>query len=128
MGRRIMWLLSLPLAAGGWLTAHWLMHVVVANDGHEGRMLSEAGHQSYGAAHLCVACALMLVLLLALTLTRPVLVLRYELGQRLAARLAPRPLVLPAPLLSAWLEPELARPPILATGHGERAPPTPALT
>jgi hypothetical protein len=124
MGRRLLWLLWLPLAAGGWLIAHWLMHAVVATEHHEGEMVSEAAHHSVGTVHMCAACATMLLLFVALLLARPALVLGYELGQRLVARLAPRPPAWTiAPQLPAWLEPQLARPSILATGHGERAPP-----
>jgi hypothetical protein len=37
--RRVVWLLSLPLAAVGWLTAHFLAYMLV-----EPQLLSEAGH------------------------------------------------------------------------------------
>jgi hypothetical protein len=124
MGRRALCLLWLPLAAGGWLNAYWLMHLL-APDPHGAAM---AGH-SLGPLHLCGACVLMLALLLVLIIARPVLVLGSELELRLAAGRAPRPrLALVAPLLLIWLAPELARPPILASGHSERAPPPPAPT
>jgi hypothetical protein len=126
MGRRIVWLLSFPLAVCVWFAAHWLMHVVSAPDRHHSRM-AEAGHQGFEPGYMCAACALLVLLLLTLMLTRPALVLGYELGQRLAARLVPRPFTWTAPPASRRHEPELFRPPILATGHGERAPPRAAI-
>jgi hypothetical protein len=122
MGRRALWLLSLPLAAGVWLSAHWLMDLL-ASDSHEARTVRE----SVGPLHLCGACVLILALLLVLIIARPVLVLGSELELRLAAGRAPRArIALLAPLPLIWSVPELALPPILASGHGERAPPQPA--
>jgi hypothetical protein len=186
------WLLSLPLAAGGWLTAHWLAYELVTP---QGRMMSDAGHHYLGAAPLFVAFAITLLLagialavhdgvrrvpqsrvpvwpialvsplgfvvqehlecliglhgfptgavldttflvglalqlpfaLTAALLARTLSVLCRALGVRLTSGRAPRPLfLLPPPALPAGLEPELARPPILATRHGGRAPPVPA--
>jgi hypothetical protein len=186
-------LLLLPLAAAGWLTAHWLAYVLVAPDAHEReRLLADAGHGYLGAAPAALAFAGTLALagfaiaihdglrrrdparipvwpvalvpplgfaaqehlerlierhafpvdaaleptflagmalqlpfaLGALLLVRAVLALGHLLGRGLTARTSPRPLAHALPLtLPGWLEPELARPPILATGHGERAPP-----
>jgi hypothetical protein len=63
----------------------------------------------------------------AAVLARALSALGYALGLRLAVG-APRPLAwVPPPVLPASLEPELARPPILATRHGGRAPPAAAL-
>jgi hypothetical protein len=116
MGRRTL-LLSVPLAAAGWLTAHWLTHMIVGPE--HGHM-----HHYLGFAPMCAACVLMLVLLLALVLARPVLALGYELGERFVIVRAPRaPVWAMPPLLPALPEPSLARPPVLATGHGGRAPP-----
>jgi len=192
-----MWLLLLPLAAVGWLIAHWLAYVLVAPDAHHrARLLSDTGHGYLSATPAAVACAGTLVLagfaialhdglrqrerarvpvwpvgvvpplgfavqehlermiergafpldaaleptfvagmalqlpfaLGALLLVSAVLALGHLLGCGLTARRSPRPLVraLP-PSLPGWLEPELARPPILATGHGERGPPVPVV-
>jgi hypothetical protein len=108
-----------PLAAFGWLSASWLLHGL-APEHHEAGMV---GHW-FDAMPLCAGCVVMLALLLGLVLVRPVLVLGSELAQRLAAGCAVRPrfaLVRALPLI--WLAPDLGRPPILATGHGERGPP-----
>lgn len=196
-GRRFVWLLSLPLAAVGWLGAHSLAYVLVAPDADEhAQLLSETGHGYLASAPVLVACAITLlfagvalaihdglhgaerasvpvwpVALLpplgfavqeylerlfelnafqlgtaleptflvgtalqlpfavgALALARAVLALGHALGRGLAVRRLPRPSAcsLP-PFVESWFEPELARPPILATGHGERAPPPRAL-
>jgi hypothetical protein len=192
------WLLSLPLAGAGWLTAHWLGYAFGApGPGHQEPMLSDAGHHYLGAEPVFVAFAITLLLagialaihdgvrrtpparvpvwpialisplgfavqehlecligmhsipagaalepsflvgmalqlpfaVAAVLLARTLVALGHSLGHRLAVARVPRP---PAwfapPLLPAWLEPELARPSILATGHGERAPPRPAVT
>jgi hypothetical protein len=195
--RRFVWLISLPLAAVGWLGTHSLAYVLVEPDADErGHLLSEAGHGYFAAAPLLVACAVTLlfaglalavhdglrgaerasvpvwpVALLpplgfavqeylerlfelnafqlgtaleptflagmalqlpfavgALVLARAVLALGHALGQGLAVRRLPRPSAysLP-PFVQSWFEAELARPPILATGHGERAPPPRAI-
>jgi hypothetical protein len=119
MGRRALWVPWPLLAAGGWLIAHWLMHVL-APDSHEPGMV---GH-SFLALHLCAACVLTLALLLVLLLAGPVLALGSELRLRLAAGRAPRPSLALLPHLPLmWPAPHLDRPPILASGHGERAPP-----
>jgi len=191
--RRVVWVLSLPLAVAGWLAAHWLAYVLIAPDAdHRARLLSQTGHGYLGVAPVIVACAVTLLLaglalaiheglrggararvpvwpialvpplgfavqehlerlielnafpvgatleptflvglalqlpfaLAAVVLARAVLALGHALGHRLAAARARRPSArAAAPLRRAWPEPELARPPILATGHGERAPP-----
>jgi hypothetical protein len=196
-GRRATWLLLLPLAAVGWLTAHWLAYVLIEPDAHHrARLLSEAGHGYLGAVPAAVACAGTLAItgfaialhdglrhrerarvpvwpvalvpplgfavqehlerlierhafpvdaaleptflagmalqlpfaLGALLLVRAVLALGHLLGRGLTARRSPRPLARALPLNPpGWVEPELARPPILATGHSERGPPVPAL-
>jgi hypothetical protein len=57
------WLVSLPLAAGGWLAAHWLAYALVASQGgHHGRALSDAGHGYLGAAPVFAAFAITLLL------------------------------------------------------------------
>jgi hypothetical protein len=141
MGRsRFVWLLSLPLIAGAWLLAHQLMHAVaparpeaaMASDGAPARpeaaMASDGAHHALSAAPLCAACAAMMMLLLVLLSARPAVALGYELAERVALVRVPRPPAWYAPSpRCAWLEPELARPPILATGHSGRAPPRPAL-
>jgi hypothetical protein len=112
-------LLSLPLAVAAWLGAYWLMHLLVP-DHHGDSMVGE----TVGPLHLCGACVLLLALLVVLISARPVLVLGSELEVRLAVGRAPRlrfALLPPLPLI--WLAPDLARPPILASGHGGRAPP-----
>ena len=60
----------------------------------------------------------------ALLAARAVLALGHEVGRALAAPRSLRPATCPI-VLNALdrLEPELARPPILATGHSERGPP-----
>jgi hypothetical protein len=64
-----------------------------------------------------------------LTLARGVLAIGYALGRELAVAQAPRPRSCAvAPVLPAPAAPELIRPPILATGHGGRAPPALAVT
>jgi hypothetical protein len=197
-GRHAVWLLVLPLAAVGWLTAHSLGCLLVAPDAHDRAQLhAEAGHgYVFVAAPVVVACAGTLLLvglalatsdglrgrarsrlpgwpvalippvgffvqehierwiaanefpvdaalepaflaglalqlpfaLAALLVARTVLTLGHQLGRALAAPRPPRPradAIAPNPL--ARLEPELARPPILATGHGERGPPLAAV-
>jgi hypothetical protein len=197
-GRHAVWLLLLPLAGVGWLTAHWLACVLVAPDAHDrARLHSEAGHGYLGAAApLLVACAGALLLvglalaiadglrgrahsqlpgwpvalvpplgfavqehlerwiasdafpvgaaleptflagialqlpvaLGALLAARAVLALGHLLGRALPAPRSPRPrarAIERNPL--GRLEPELTRPPILATGHGERGPPLPTV-
>jgi hypothetical protein len=119
MGRRVSWPVWSTLAAFGWLSAYWLLHVSAPAD-HKAGM----GGHLFDAMPLCAGCVVMLALLLGLVLARPVLVLGSELSLRLAARCAVRPrfaLVRALPLI--WLAPDLDRPPILATGHGERGPP-----
>ena len=119
MGRRVSWPVWFPLAAFGWLSAVWLLHGL-APEHHEAGMV---GHW-FDAMPLCAGCVVMLALLLGLVLARPVLVLGSELALRLAAGCGVRPrfaLVRALPLI--WLAPDLDRPPILATGHGERGPP-----
>jgi hypothetical protein len=85
--------------------------------------MAGAGHDYLGVVPLCAA-SVMLVLLAALALARPVLVLGYKLATGLAAGLAPRASACPAtPAAPAWAAPDLFRPPVLATGHCGRAPP-----
>jgi hypothetical protein len=193
-GRHSAWLLVLPLAAVGWLTAHWLACMLVAPAPHgRAQLHAEAGHGYLGTATpVVVACATALLLaglalaiddglrgrarsrapswhialvpplgfatqehvelwiasnafpvdaaleptflaglalqlpiaLGALLVARAVLALGHVLGRAIAVPRSPRPrarAVAWNPL--ARLEPELARPPILATGHGERGPP-----
>jgi hypothetical protein len=61
--RRGVWLLSLTLAAVGWLTAHSLAYVFVAPEAeHRSDLHAEAGHGYLGAAPVLVACALTLLL------------------------------------------------------------------
>jgi hypothetical protein len=56
--RRFVWLLSLPLAAIGWIAGHSLAYVFVAPHGaHREQLLSETGHGYLGIAPLVVACA-----------------------------------------------------------------------
>jgi hypothetical protein len=114
MGRRITWLLSPLAVAVGWSAAHALTY------GMPGHHL--AHDVTAGPAPLCGATA-MTLLLVVLLLIRPVLALGYELRQRFATGWAPRPPVWAAPALPGRTEPERARPSVLATGHGERAPP-----
>jgi hypothetical protein len=126
MGRsRFVWLLSLPLVAGAWLLAHWLMHAVAAPR-PEAAMASDGGHHALSAAPLCAACAAMMLLLLVLLIARPAVALGYELAERVVRVPRSPAWYAPSPRC-AWVEPELARPPILATGHSGRAPPRPAL-
>jgi hypothetical protein len=184
-GRRVTWLLSLPLAGAGWLAAHCLAYTIVAPHSHHGSAI---------AAPFLIACAVTLLLAVAthdglrrtapervallpvallpplgfavqehleyliemnalpatvalqptflvglalqlpfafaaVLLARAVLALGHALGRRLGDLRVPRPVLgAVAPLLSARVDPELARPPLLATGHRERAPPEPAST
>jgi hypothetical protein len=190
--RRVVWVLSLPLAAGGWLAAHFLAYLLVAPEaGHGTQLLSEAGHGYLRVSPLLAACAITLVVaglalairegmrdggaparvpvwpialvpplgfafqehleriielnafpfgaaleptfivgmaiqvpfaVGAVLLARAVLALGHALGRRLARKTQPPTCVAPPPL-PAPPDPELARPSILATGHGERAPP-----
>jgi hypothetical protein len=180
-GRRpLWWLMSLPLAAGGWLAAHCLAYTLVAPHDHHGGLfaapiliacavtvlLAVAIHDGFrraGPAHVpawpvallpplgfavqehveraielnalplgtalepvfLVGMALQLpVALLVLALARGVLAIGYALGRELGVARAPRPRSCAAPPpLPAPLAPELIRPPVLATGHGGRAPP-----
>ena len=64
MGERgIVWMLSLPLAAAGWIGAHSVAYVLVAPDpDHRAELLSGSGHGYLGAAPLILACAITLVL------------------------------------------------------------------
>jgi hypothetical protein len=193
-GRHAVWLLLLPLAAVGWLTAHWLACALVAPAAHDpAQHHSDAGHgylvvaapaviafaatlllagialtigdelrgrarshlpgwriallpplgfavqehvewliasdaPLYGAAlepTFVVGIALQLPIALgALLAARAVLALGHVLGRALAAPRSPRPHVHALTLNPLHrLEPELATPPILATGHSERGPP-----
>jgi hypothetical protein len=184
-GRRPLWLLSLPLAAAGWLAAHSLAYTLVAPHDH---------HGSLAAAPILIACAITVLLavaihdglrraapahmpawpvallpplgfavqehverlielnalplgtalepvflvgmalqlpvaLVVLALVRGMLAIGYALGWELGVARAPRPPSCAAtPPLPAPLAPEIARPPVLATGHGGRAPPALAVT
>jgi hypothetical protein len=193
-GRHALWLLVLPLAAVGWLAAHWLACLLVAPDPqHRAQLHAEAGHGYLGVvAPVVVACAGTLLLaglalaiddglrgrartrppswplalvpplgfavqehverliasnafpvdvalepaflagmalqlpfaLGALLAARAVLALGHELGRALSGPRSPRPQVRAIALNPLCRPaPELARPPILATGHGERGPP-----
>ena len=195
--RRFVWLLSLPLAAIGWIAGHSLAYVLVApHAGHREQLLSETGHGYLGAAPLLVACAItvllaglalaigdgvrgrararvavwpvalvpplgfavqehlervielnafspgvvleptflvgmalqLLLAAVALLVAHAVLAFGHALGRRAAVGRALRP---PArgvqPLPAVRPEPVLVRPPILAGGHGQRAPPGPAI-
>jgi hypothetical protein len=72
-----------------------------------------------------VGLALQLPLaVLALLAAHAVLAVGHALGRRAAVGRSPRPPARgPQPLLPARPEPVLTRPPILAGGHGQRAPP-----
>jgi MFS family permease len=60
----------------------------------------------------------------AFVLARVLLGFGHALGRELATRRTPRHPAFTVPaLVLAWPEPELARPPLLAGGHSERAPP-----
>jgi hypothetical protein len=66
------------------------------------------------------------IALAALLIARAVLAFGHVLGRALAAPRSPRPNARAIARNSLGrLEPELVRPPILATGHGERGPPLP---
>ncbi len=56
-GRRPLWLLSLPLAAAGWLAAHSLAYTLVAPHDHHGDLT---------AAPILVACAITVLLAVAI--------------------------------------------------------------
>jgi hypothetical protein len=184
-GRPLVWLLSLPLAIGGWLAAHCLAYTLVAPHDHHGglvaapiliacaitALLAAAIHDGVRRAaparvpawpvallpplgftvqeHLerfielnqlplgtalepvfLVGIALQLpVALVVLTLVRGVLAIGHALGRELCVARVPRPRSCAvAPPLPAPPAPDLARPPILATGHGGRAPPALAIT
>jgi hypothetical protein len=123
MGRHALWLLSPLLVAGTWLAGHVLTYHVAAPGAADSLA---AGHGHLGSVPLCAATAMTLVLA-ALTV-RPALVLGYELARRFAAAHVPRPSACaPAPPAPVWLAPDLARPSVLATGHGGRAPPASAV-
>ena len=179
-----MWLLSLPLAAAGWLAAHSLAYTLVAPHDHHGglaaapiliacaitvllavaihdgvrraapahmpawpvallppvgftgagarRALDRAERGSMGTVLepvFLVGMALQLpVALVVLALARAVLAIGYALGWELGVARAPRPLAAPLAAAPRALAPEIARPPVLATGHGGRAPPALAVT
>jgi hypothetical protein len=178
--RRLVWLLSLPLATAGWLAAHSLAYTLAAPHDHHGGLL---------AAPILIACAITVMLALAIhdgvrraaparvparqiallpplgfvtqehlerlielnaipsgTVLEPVFLVGLALqlpvalvvvmlasaalavGHALASDLripqAPRPRSWPlAPPCAVPLTPARARPPVLATGHGGRAPP-----
>lgn len=197
MARRpFVWLLSLPLAASGWIAGHSLAYVLIApHDAHRERLLSETGHGYLSVAPLAIACAITVIIAgLALAIadgvrgsTRPrvaawpvalvppvgftvqehlervielnaftlvalepaflvgmalqlplaavallaahaVLVFGRALGRRAAVGRVLRPQARrPQALLLARPEPVLARSAVLAGGHGQRAPPGPAV-
>jgi hypothetical protein len=61
-GRGIVWMLSLPLAAAGWIGAHSVAYVLVAPDpDHRAELLAESGHGYLGTAPLILACAVTVV-------------------------------------------------------------------
>ncbi|MGH2946994.1 MAG: hypothetical protein ACRDPC_12160 [Solirubrobacteraceae bacterium] len=195
--RRYVWLLSLPLAAIGWIAGHSLAYVLVApHAGHREQLLSETGHGYLGVAPLLVACAITVLLAglalaigdgvrdrararvavwpialvpplgfavqehleraielnafplgvaleptflvgmalqlplaaVALLVAHAVLAFGHALGRRASLGRALRPSARePQPLPPVRHEPVLRRPPILAGGHGQRAPPAPAV-
>jgi len=183
--RRLVWFLSLPLAAAGWLAAHSLAYTLVAPHDHHGGLaaapiliacaitvlLAVAIHDGLRRAaparvpnwpvallpplgftiqeHLerliernelplgtvlepvfLVGIALQLpVALIVLALARGVLAVGHALGQGVRVVRVPRPRSCAGtPPLPAPLAPELVRPPVLASGHGGRAPPALAIT
>jgi hypothetical protein len=68
-GRHAVWLLVLPLAAVGWLSAHSLACALVAPDAHErARMHSEAGHGYLATAAPVVVASAGTLLLVGLAL------------------------------------------------------------
>ena len=191
--RRFAWLLSLPLAAIGWIAGHSLAYMLVApHRAHREQVLSETGHGYLGLTPLLIACAVTVLVAglalavadglrgrarapvaawpvalvpplgfafqehleraielnalpldvalaptflvgmalqlplaaAALLVAHAVLAFGHALGRRVAVSRAPRPPARrPRRLLVARPEPVLARPPILAAGHGQRAPP-----
>lgn len=196
--RRFVWLLSLPLAAIGWIAGHSLAYVLVApHAGHREQLLSETGHGYLGVAPVLVACAITVLVAglalaigdgvrgraparvavwpvalvpplgfavqehlerviesnavslgvaleptflvgmalqlplaaAALLLAHAVLAFGNALGRRVAVGGAPWPRTWPdPPLVPVMPERAPARPPILADGHRQRAPPRPAAT
>jgi hypothetical protein len=56
-GRRPLWLLSLPLAVGGWLAAHCLAYTLVAPHDHHGGLI---------AVPILIACAITVLLAVAI--------------------------------------------------------------
>jgi hypothetical protein len=61
--RRFVWVLSVPLAAVGWIAGHWLAYRLVAQDGvHHERLLDATGHGYLSVAPLIVACAITVLL------------------------------------------------------------------
>jgi hypothetical protein len=102
------------------------MHAV-APERPEGAMAAEGAHHALSAAPLCAACASMMLLLLVLLIARPAVALGYELAERLGAGCAPLAWHAPQQPQRLWVAPDLARPPILATGHSGRGPPLLAL-
>jgi hypothetical protein len=62
-GRGIVWMLSLPLAAAGWIGAHSVAYVLVVPDpDHRAELLSDSGHGYLGTTPLILACAITLVI------------------------------------------------------------------
>jgi hypothetical protein len=191
--RRFVWLLSLPLAAIGWIAGHSLAYVLVAPHGaHREQLLAETGHGYLVVAPpLIAACAITVlfaglalaigdgmrgqararagrwpvalvppvgfavqehleriielnavplgvalepaflvgmalqlpIVAAALLLAHALLAFGHALGRRAALAPATSPPA-PSPLrLLTVREPVLTRPPILAGGHGQRAPP-----
>jgi len=60
--RFVVLLVSLPVVAGGWLSAHWLAYVLVAPHADDrSRLLAETGHHHAGAAPVFVACGITLL-------------------------------------------------------------------
>jgi hypothetical protein len=62
MRREVAWLISLPLAAASWLTAHWLGYALVA-PGAEGSMRqnAESAHPYFASQAILIACVVTLV-------------------------------------------------------------------
>ena len=61
--RRFVWVLSVPLAAVGWIAGHWLAYALVAQEGvHREQLLDATGHGYLGVTPLIVACAITMLL------------------------------------------------------------------
>ena len=93
-GRHTAWLLVLPLAAVGWLTAHWLACFLAAPDAHaRAQHHSDAGH-----GYLVVAGPLVLACAATLLLAGTLLAFGDGLRGRARSRLPNWPVALVPPL------------------------------